>query len=35
MKLYFTYNQIHESVRALAGRIKSSGFRPDVMVAIG
>ena len=35
MKLYFTYNQIHECVRSLAGRIKSSGFRPDVMVAIG
>ncbi len=35
MKLYFTYNQIHESVRRLAERIKASDFAPDVMVAIG
>ena len=35
MKQYFTYNQIHETVRQLAGRIKASGFKPDVMVAIG
>jgi hypoxanthine phosphoribosyltransferase len=35
MKLYFTYNQIHETVRRMAERIRASGFEPDVMVAIG
>jgi uncharacterized protein len=35
MKIYLTYNQIHETVRRLAERIKASGFGPHVMVAIG
>ena len=35
MKLYFTYNQIHETVRRMAELIRGSGFAPDVMVAIG
>ncbi len=34
-KLYFSYREIHTTVRALAGRIRASGFDPDVMVAIG
>lgn len=35
MKYYFTYNQIHETVRRTAARIKESGFAADLMVAIG
>jgi uncharacterized protein len=34
-KLYFTYAEIHETVRTLAERITAGGFEPDVMVAIG
>ena len=34
-KQYFTYNQIHKTVKKLAGEITASGFVPDVIVAIG
>ena len=34
-KLHLPYNVIHKTVKKLAGEIKSSGFDPDVMVAIG
>lgn len=34
-KLYYSYAQIHNTVRSLAERIKESGFRADVIVAIG
>ncbi len=34
-KLYFSYRDIHTTVRALAGMIRASGFDPDVTVAIG
>jgi len=34
-KLYFSYAQIHNTVRLLAQRISASGFRADVIVAIG
>ncbi|HUX11635.1 MAG TPA: phosphoribosyltransferase [Spirochaetia bacterium] len=34
-KLYFTYADIHNTVRELAGVIGRSGFDPDIIVAIG
>ncbi|HUX50347.1 MAG TPA: phosphoribosyltransferase [Spirochaetia bacterium] len=34
-KLYFSYSQIHNTVRELAQTIAASGFSPDLMVAIG
>jgi len=34
-RYYLTYNEIHETVKDLAERIRSSGFDPDVIVAIG
>ena len=34
-KQYLTYNQIHKTIKKLAGEIKESGFTPDVIVAIG
>lgn len=34
-KRYFSYNQIHRTVAALARRIQADGFDPDVTVAIG
>ncbi len=34
-KHYFTYNDIHRTVKKLAQEIQSSGFNPDVIVAIG
>ncbi|WP_455382146.1 phosphoribosyltransferase [Salinispira pacifica] len=34
-KLYFSYAQIHDTVRRLAGVVNGSGFNPDVIVAIG
>jgi uncharacterized protein len=34
-KLYFSYAQIHDTIRHLAQVIESSGFDPDVIVAIG
>ncbi|MFA5028364.1 MAG: phosphoribosyltransferase [Candidatus Methylomirabilota bacterium] len=32
---YFTYADIHETVRRLAAELQASGFDPDVTVAIG
>jgi hypoxanthine phosphoribosyltransferase len=34
-KRYFSYNEIHRTVASLARTIQSSGFDPDVTVAIG
>ncbi len=34
-KLFFTYNDIHKTIKKLAKEIKESGFNPDLMVAIG
>lgn len=34
-KLYFTYNEIHATVKAVADKIQASGFTPDLTVAIG
>ena len=34
-KRYFSYNEIHRTVAALAAEIQASGFEPDVTVAIG
>lgn len=34
-KLFFSYAQIHDTIRLLAQVIESSGFDPDVIVAIG
>ncbi len=34
-KIYFSYADIHETVRKLSERIRTSGFEPHVMVAIG
>lgn len=34
-KYYWTYEDIHETVRDLAGMVGVSGFEPDVIVAIG
>jgi uncharacterized protein len=34
-KYYFTYNDIHRTVRSLAERVVQTGFDPDLTVAIG
>jgi len=34
-KTFLSYEQIHLTVRELAARIEASGFKPDLMVAIG
>jgi uncharacterized protein len=34
-KIYFSYRNIHVTVKALAEKVRASGFNPDVMVAIG
>jgi len=34
-KHYVTYQEIHRTVKKLAGMIRDSGFTPDLMVAIG
>jgi hypoxanthine phosphoribosyltransferase len=34
-KYYFTYEDIHRTARDIAERVRSSGFVPDVIVAIG
>ncbi|MCR5732200.1 MAG: phosphoribosyltransferase [Sphaerochaetaceae bacterium] len=34
-KYYVSYNTVHKLVKSLAERIESSGFDPDVIVAIG
>lgn len=35
VKLYVSYEEVHELVRNLAGRMIESGYDPDVIVAIG
>jgi len=34
-KLYFSYNDIHKTVKSLSHQIKSSGYDPQLIVAIG
>ncbi len=34
-RYYFSYAQIHRTVKALAKMVEESGFSPDIMVAIG
>ncbi len=34
-KIFFTYNQIHQTIKKVAETIMESGFDPDVIVAIG
>ena len=34
-KYYWSYEDIHETVRDLAGRVEKSGFQTDIIVAIG
>lgn len=34
-KIFFTYNQIHNTIKTVAEQILESGFDPDVIVAIG
>jgi len=34
-KIYFSYSDIHKTVKVLADKVRASGFDPDVMVAIG
>lgn len=34
-KYYLTYNDVHKTMKSLARRLENSGYRPDVMVAIG
>ena len=34
-KIFFTYNQIHKTIRKVAEDIKKSGYDPDLIVAIG
>ncbi|HDQ13714.1 MAG TPA: phosphoribosyltransferase [Sediminispirochaeta sp.] len=34
-KIYFSYNDIHQTIKDMAGQIKSSGYDPQLMVAIG
>ena len=34
-KLYFTYNDIHRTIKKLSVEISESEFKPDLMVAIG
>ncbi len=34
-KIFFTYNDIHNTIRKLSEQIKRSGYNPDLIVAIG
>ncbi|MBI9107689.1 MAG: phosphoribosyltransferase [Spirochaetales bacterium] len=34
-KIYFTYNQIHNTIQKLSKQIIASGYDPDLIVAIG
>ena len=34
-KIYLSYNDIHKTIKRLAGEILDSGYSPDVIVAIG
>lgn len=35
MKKYFSYNDIHNTVKSMAETIQASPFKPEVMIAIG
>lgn len=35
MKKYYTYNDIHKTIKSIADQITSSSFKPDLMIAIG
>ncbi len=34
-KIFFTYNDIHNTIQKLSAQIQQSGFEPDLIVAIG
>ena len=34
-KIYFSYNQIHQTIRDIAAEIEKSSYDPELMVAIG
>ncbi|MDY7028529.1 MAG: phosphoribosyltransferase [Spirochaetota bacterium] len=34
-KIYFTYNDIHKTIKKMAAQIESAGYEPELMVAIG
>ena len=34
-KYWFTYEEIHRTIRDLADRVRESGYEPDAIVAIG
>ena len=34
-KIFFTYNDIHSTIKKLAEQIRAEGYNPDVIVAIG
>ncbi len=34
-KLYYTYNDIHKTIKKLSIEISETDFKPDLMVAIG
>ncbi|MDP3178115.1 MAG: phosphoribosyltransferase [Spirochaetaceae bacterium] len=34
-KYFFTYEDIHRTAKDIAARVKDSGFKPDIIVAIG
>ncbi|MGC9313690.1 MAG: phosphoribosyltransferase, partial [Sediminispirochaetaceae bacterium] len=34
-KMYFTYNDIHKTIKKMAAQIDSAGYEPELMVAIG
>ncbi len=34
-KIFFTYNDIHNTIQKLSTQIQQSGFEPDLIVAIG
>ncbi|HUW41649.1 MAG TPA: phosphoribosyltransferase [Rectinemataceae bacterium] len=34
-KVHYTYQDIHKTAKDIAGRVKASGFAPDIIVAIG
>ena len=34
-KIFFTYNEIHNTIQQLSEKIRNSGYEPDVIVAIG
>ena len=34
-KIFFSYNDIHKTIKQMALQIKESGYKPELMVAIG